>query len=129
LDALCANYRLLSGAAPGAETAAAVKCDAYGLGADEVVRALAGQAGCRTFFVAYPHEGAGLRRALADLAPEAAVYVFNGPAPDTLDVLSAQRLRPVLNSLAQAKLWAARGEGAPAALHIDTGMNRLGAAP
>ena len=34
--------------------------------------------------------------------------------------------RPVLGSIEEAQEWAAEGGGAPAALHIDTGMNRLG---
>lgn len=127
LDALCANYRMLAGAAPAAEAAAAVKCDAYGLGAAPVAQALAISEHCRTFFVAYPEEGADLRAALAEAAPTAAIYVFNGPHAETLDLFAAHRLRPILNSLDQAKLWAAAQPNAAAGLHIDTGMNRLGA--
>ena len=41
LGALRWNYRRLAAAAPGAEAAAVVKCDGYGLGAAEVARALA----------------------------------------------------------------------------------------
>ena len=41
LDALCANYAMIREAAPDARLAAAVKCDAYGLGAGPVARALA----------------------------------------------------------------------------------------
>ena len=58
LAALCANYALIRALAPAAETAAVVKCDAYGLGAKPVATALAEREGCRTFFVAYPEEGA-----------------------------------------------------------------------
>ena len=57
LRAITANYRLLAGKAPAAETAAVVKADAYGLGAAPVARSLAA-AGCRTFFVALPEEEA-----------------------------------------------------------------------
>jgi alanine racemase len=38
-------------------------------------------------------------------------------------------LRPVLGSLADAALWAKVPGNRPCALHVDTGMNRLGAAP
>jgi len=123
LSAVAANYRRLAAAAPAAEPAAVVKCDAYGLGATPVARTLIAEAGCRTFFVAYSEEGAALRSALGD---EPAIYVFNGPFPETIAVHRAHRLTPVLNSLEQARLWAEAAPGAPAALHVDTGMNRLG---
>ena len=53
------------------------------------------------------------------------MFVLNGPLND-IDVIQANKLTPVLNSLAQIKAWNARG---PAGLHIDTGMNRLGIGP
>ncbi|MBB5519866.1 alanine racemase [Amphiplicatus metriothermophilus] len=127
LDALCANFRTLAAASAGATPAAVVKCDGYGLGAAPVAQALAIQEKCRTFFVAYPHEGARLRAALARCAPHATIYVFNGPHEETLAAFDAHRLIPVVNSLEQARLWARARPGAPAALHADTGMNRLGA--
>jgi alanine racemase len=126
LDALCANYRLVRAAAPGAECAAVVKCDAYGLGAVEVARALAAREGCATFFVAYPEEGAALRRALGDA--RARIYVLNGTGRDPA-LLREWELTPVLNNPEDAAIWAAAAPGAPAALHIDTGMNRLGCDP
>lgn len=129
LDALCANFRALAAASPGATPAAVVKCDGYGLGAAPVAQALAIQENCSIFFVAYPHEGAQLRAALARCAPDATIYVFNGPHEETLAAFDAHRLIPVINSLEQARLWAHARPGAPAALHVDTGMNRLGAPP
>jgi alanine racemase len=126
LGALAANYRLLkSRAAPG-ECAVAVKADAYGLGMAQVAPAL-WRAGCRTFFVATLDEGIALRRMLAG----AWIYVLNGlPSAETAP-FSEFRLSPVLNDLSQIETWAdfARNEGAsapPAAIHVDTGMNRLG---
>lgn len=129
LDAVCANYRTLKSAAPTAEIAAVVKCDAYGLGAEPVSAALAVGEQCKTFFVAYAHEGAALRQALAILGVKPRIFVFNGPHEDTLDLLAAHDLSPVINSRAQARLWAGQSKAAPAAVHVDTGMNRLGAAP
>ncbi len=129
LEALCRNYRRLAAASPGAEAAAVVKCDAYGLGLAPGARALAQREHCRSFFVAYAQTGASLRQALLTIAPEAAIYIFNGPAPDTLDQYAAHRLTPVLNTFDQARLWARAFPGAVAALHVDTGMNRLGLAP
>jgi alanine racemase len=91
------------------------------LGAVGAARALA-QAGARVFFTATTQEAAFVRRALGE-GPQ--IFVLNGPAND-IEVLLSAKLTPVLNSLAQIKLWDAR---APAALHIDTGMNRLGIGP
>lgn len=126
LAALCANYRRLAAAAPKATAAAVVKCDAYGLGAEAVGRALHLKEKCRTFFVAYSEEGAALRTALG---PDVEIFVFNGPFPEFLPTYRDFALTPVLNSLDQAALWAAEMRDAPAALHIDTGMHRLGVPP
>ena len=117
LAAIRANWRLFASLGAAGAT---VKADAYGLGADRVGPALQRE-GCRTFFVAQAQEGAALRAALG---PEADIYVYNGPAPDTLDLFRAAALRPVLNAPHQIALW--REAGGPCALHIDTGMNRLG---
>ena len=123
--AIAANWRLLAARAEGAETAAAVKADAYGLGLDAAVPPLA-RAGCRTFFVAHLSEGLQVRR----LAPEATIYVLDGLLPGTADAYAADRLRPVLGSTDEIADWSAfvAATGAPgaAAIHVDTGMNRLG---
>ena len=76
LGALQANYRLLAARASGAECAAVVKADGYGLVAVPVARALAA-AGCRTFFVAHLDEAIALRAALG----AATIYVLNGLLP------------------------------------------------
>jgi alanine racemase len=125
LGALCINYAFIRDQAPNAQMAAVVKCDAYGLGLDAIVRTLAERENCQTFFVTYPEEGAALRSILNKPAPE--IYVFNGPLPDTIELFEQARLTPILNSLKQAENWAHRMPGIHAAIHIDTGMNRLGA--
>jgi alanine racemase len=126
LDALAANYRRLAVFAAGAETAPVVKADAYGLGAEAVARRLWAE-GARSFFVARLGEGEALRAALGPERP-ATVHVLDG-CPDGAGArLRAADLTPVLNTLAQAQAWTGSG-GGPAALHIDTGMNRLGVAP
>lgn len=99
-----------------------VKADGYGLGAIGASRALA-QAGARVFFTATSAEAVAVRKALGE-GPQ--IFVLNGPAADDLEDMQGAKLTPVLNSIAQIKLWNARG---PAALHIDTGMNRLGVGP
>lgn len=128
LAGIKANWRWLSAVAKGAECAGVVKADAYGMGIEPVVAAL-WDAGCRTFFVATLVEGARLKAVL----PDATAYVLDGLLPGTAAVYSERGLRPVLGSLAEISEWAAysRAVGAklPAAVHIDTGMNRLGLPP
>ncbi len=120
--AIVENWRLFKKLAPGAAVSAVVKADAYGLGAVGASRALA-QAGARIFFTATSAEALIVRNALGE-GPQ--IFVLNGPAPGDLNVYAEAKLAPVLNSIAQIKLWEARG---PACLHIDTGMNRLGIGP
>lgn len=121
LDALKRNYRTLAARARGAVCGAAVKADAYGIGADKAAPAL-WRAGCRDFFVAHLDEGVALRAAV----PEARILVLHGPAEERAAPFHQHDLIPVLNSLPQVDFWAAQGGGRPAAIHLDTGMNRLG---
>ncbi len=124
LAAVAANFRSLASRLAGARCGAVVKADAYGLGLSEIAPALAA-AGCRDFFIADLDEGIALRRLLG----EAAIYVLNGPAAGTAAEFEEHRLFPVLNDLTQVAEWAAhaRGRGGlSAALHVDTGMSRLG---
>ncbi|MGE0739727.1 MAG: alanine racemase [Hyphomonadaceae bacterium] len=120
--AIVENWRFFKKQAPGAGVAAVVKADAYGLGSVGAARALA-QAGARVFFTATSAEAITVRKALGE-GPQ--IFVLNGPLADDAESFVAAKLTPVLNSLAQIKLWDTRG---PAALHIDTGMNRLGIGP
>ncbi|MDI7774640.1 alanine racemase [Asticcacaulis sp. EMRT-3] len=119
LNALLHNFHALQKRCPGAEIAPVVKADAYGLGMATIAPHLA-KHGARTFFVARLDEGIALRKRL----PEAVIYVLDGFTGD-LQAFFTHRLRPVLNSLAQYRLWH-DGQSLPAALHMDTGMNRLG---
>ena len=98
-----------------------VKADAYGLGAEPVVKALA-EAGCRRFYVAWPEEGAEVRRVLG---PVPSIAVFHGPASDNLQLFQQAALEPVLNTLAQISLWISAGAARPPSMS-SAGMNRLG---
>jgi len=129
LTAIRDNYRLLRQRAGSAACGAAVKADAYGLGATPVAKALAAE-GCRHFFVAHLDEGIDLR---PHLPPSADIFVLHGPLPHTeLDFIE-HRLIPVLNSTAQIAGWrhTARvlNQRLPAIVQIDTGMSRLGLSP
>lgn len=125
LGALVANWRTLREMSQKAECAAVVKADAYGLGMEQAASALA-RAGCRTFFVATIAEAVSLRATL----PDATIYVLGGLLAGTAPVFQLHNLRPVLNSETEVREWAeycaASGEPFPAAIHIDSGMNRLG---
>ena len=125
LGAIVENYRRLQRAAPGAEVAAVVKANGYGLGLPEVAHTL-WRGGCRSFFVAHPDEGIALRAVLA----AADIYVLHGLQEGSGEALVEAALIPVLNhpgELARyAALGRAREQRLPAALQIDTGMCRLG---
>ena len=124
VGALIANWRTVAAEAEGAEAAAVLKADGYGTGLERAAAALS-RAGCRTFFVATPGEGKRLRQ----VAPAAIVYILDGLLPGAAADYAAADLRPVLGSLDEVREWAAaRGEGVAngCAIHVDTGMNRLG---
>lgn len=121
LVALQANWRDLDARARPGRAGAVVKADAYGLGVDFVAPALA-SAGCRTFFVAFPAEAVALKRILAD----ADVVVFNALDTGGLAVCRDRGFTPTLNSTAETGWWLENGRGQPAALMVDTGVNRLG---
>ncbi len=110
LDAIAANYRLLADRLDGAQCAAVVKADAYGLGIDRIAPALAA-AGCRVFFVALIEEGIHLRQILNDTGdPElvqAEIHVLGGLMAGTEEAFDASRLVPVLNSLDEIHDWRA----------------------
>jgi len=125
LGALAANWQTLRRRATPAECAAVVKANAYGLGIEPVVHTLAKE-GCRTFFVADLSEARRVRAA----APAAAIYVLAGVMPGTGPEFSVLKAKPVISSTVELAEWdaycAAAGWHGGAALHVDTGMNRLG---
>lgn len=123
LEALAANWRTL-GRVSGAEVHPVVKADAYGMGAAACARRLMRE-GARAFFVARVAGGQRLRR---ELGPGPVIWVLDGCPRGTAGALKASDLRPVLNHGDQLAEWRAAGGGA-CALHVDTGMNRLGFRP
>ena len=125
LDAIVANWRKLEKAAVPAECAAVIKADAYGCGVDPVARALAA-AGCKTFFLATVDEARAARAAV----PSATLYALDGIFQNCGDAFAKTDCKPVigdLNELAEWDVFCRRsGWAGGAAIHIDTGMNRLG---
>ncbi len=127
LDALKANYGLLAAQAGEARTGASVKANAYGTGLAPAAQALH-QAGCRDFFVAFPDEGAAVRAVL----PGVAIYVLSGLLKSEAAFYELSGLVPVLAQADEVEEWADhcrnRGTRLAAALHVETGINRLGIA-
>ncbi len=125
LDAIAANWSILASRAVPAECAAVVKADAYGCGLPAVTRRLAA-AGCKTFFVATLDEARLARKA----APQATIYVLDGFFSNCGDAFAELDCRPVIGDLGELAEWDAfrrtSGWRGPAAIQIDTGMNRLG---
>ena len=125
IAALRANWARLNQASGRAECAGVIKADAYGLGLEPIAKALTSE-GCKTFFVASLGEG----RAAREVQPGATIYVLDGLLPGAEAHYAGFDLRPVLSSLPEVRDWAAycraRGRRMAAAIHIDTGMNRLG---
>ncbi len=125
LGAVAANYAIMRKLSGKANCAAVVKANAYGLGDREIVRTLVKQ-GCNTLFVANLKEAIRARR--TSRKPD--IYVLDGFHPERGPDYLKHKLRPVLNNLAEIRTWngfaKAENVPAPAAIQLDTGMNRLG---
>jgi alanine racemase len=76
--------------------------------------------------VALPHEARAVRAAV----PGAVIYVLSGLSPGAGPILWDVKARPVLGSVAEIEEWGAfcrsNNLDGDAAIHVDTGMNRLG---
>ncbi|WP_296426220.1 alanine racemase [Yoonia sp.] len=124
LDAVVANWRALDGMTQ-CKTAAVVKANAYGLGAENVAKALF-KAGARKFFVAVAEEAAVIRQALGQ-GPE--ILVFSGHMRGDTDMIRELNLIPMLNAIDQMAQHFETLPGHPFGIQLDTGMNRLGMEP
>ncbi|WBY15749.1 alanine racemase [Erythrobacteraceae bacterium WH01K] len=123
-DALGANWRFLDRLSRPARAGAAVKADCYGLGVDTCLPVLL-EAGARDFFVAHWSEVSGVLRH-AEAHQLAVLHGVN--TPEEVQYARATGVRPVINSLHQARLWNQSG-GGECHLMIDTGIHRLGISP
>ena len=118
LNSLAQNYGHFQATAKG-EVGGVVKANAYGLGVVPVVQRLA-QAGCKSFFVATIEEAAQIRPLV-----NGTVYVFSPPLHEGLEAVQQLDCVPVINSHEQL-IQAKSDLRFPVAVHIDTGMERLG---
>jgi alanine racemase len=126
LNALRNNYRLLKSKLGSAACGAAVKADAYGLGALKVSQTLT-EEGCRHLFVAHLEEAIVLRPHISD---SVAIYVMHGSPAGYEPEFLEYRCIPVLNSAEQILAWRTLAESRqtelPAIIQLDTGMSRMG---
>lgn len=124
LNNLLDNYLMLAKLANKALPAAVVKDDAYGLDARIVAKMLYEKAGCRNFFVAHALEG----QKIADLVPEAKIYVLQGIGEDSFELFkSVRQLIPVISSPEMFQFWQMNKiDGIKPTIQVETGLNRLG---
>ncbi|MBR1825351.1 MAG: alanine racemase [Alphaproteobacteria bacterium] len=123
LNNLIDNYKTLCEIIAPATPSAVVKDDAYGLGAREVARALYEHADCRNFWVAHALEGARI----AEVVPEANIYVLQGIGTDSRDLFEEYELIPVIASPEMLAFWKKNPiEGIEPVIQVETGLNRLG---
>ncbi len=122
-NALVSNWRTLAEQA-GVPAGAAIKADAYGLGAREAFDALH-EAGCRDFFVSIWAEA----EALGPVPADARLAVLHGVGAGYVEVALSSAATPVLNTVEQVARWKEIAPDHPCDVMIDTGMNRLGLRP
>lgn len=127
VDTIVSNYKTLRSKLTNAHCAATLKANAYGLGIKKIAPAL-DKAGCSTFFVATLDEAVELRKILT--SKRKSILVLNGFLTGTGPIFKQYNITPVLNNFCQLEKWVdfntSLKERQKAALHLDTGMNRLG---
>ena len=125
LGAVAHNVEVLRSASSPAAVWAVVKADGYGHGAVDVAGA-ALDAGAAGLCVALTAEGVALREAGID----APILVLSEQPVDHAATLVEHRLTPTVYTLAGVDaLTAAGASDLPVHVKIDTGMQRVGAAP
>ena len=129
LAAIAANWRMLASSVTPSECAAVVKANGYGCGIEPVARGARARR-LQDLFRRRSCRGPAPARVRR---PSHAIYVLNGVQPNTSPAYAELKARPVIGSLVELAEWdgfcATNGWRGGAALHVDTGMNRLGIAP
>ena len=119
LNALLQNFSTFERATEG-ETGAVVKGDAYGTGASRIAPQLS-DAGCNHLFTGTLQEALIVRELVSG-----SVYTLTGAVDEeAMAAVREHNVTPVLYTTQQAALWIRSG-GGDAAIHVDTGMKRLG---
>ncbi len=127
LGALGRNLELVRArVGPSCVAAPVVKANAYGCGLAAVAGAFS-KMGARDFFVATLMEALELRTIIDK---DARIYMLGGFEADNGAYYEQERISPVLNTIedicAYRELARGGDQRLPAAIHVDTGMKRLG---
>jgi alanine racemase len=127
--AMAENYRTLK-SITSADVGAAIKANGYGTGLIPAFETLSRE-GCKNFFVATPDEAQKIS-AIAN-TNHTNIYVLGGLYHGAEEFYAHHNIHPVLNSLDDVARWCDQSKRLqkplPCAIHIDTGMNRLGLSP
>ena len=123
LEAIAQNWRYFNKIAPNSMVAGVIKADAYGLGVDKVAHRLQ-NIGCNNYFVATLKEAIEVRQAIS---ASSQLFVLGGFFDSEIEIFSEFDIIPVINSIEQLEF--VKNSDLKLALHIDTGMNRLGLRP
>ena len=113
------NYNFFKKLKKNLIVAPTIKADAYGLGCKNIFNLLS-KIGCKHFFVATLNEGLKLRNKNNSVK----IYVLNGLQDYKFDKFKKRNLTPVINSIEEYERI--KKTNIDYAVHIDTGINRLG---
>ena len=113
------NYNFFKNLKKNLIVAPTIKADAYGLGDKKIFNLLVNQ-GCKHFFVATLNEGSKLKNKNNSIK----IYVLNGLQNYKLEQFTKANLIPVVNTIEEYKRI--KNANIDYAIHIDTGINRLG---
>ena len=122
LKNLIYNYKYLSSLNKGSYTAAIIKANAYGLGDITIIKKLY-KIGCKHFFVATIDEAINLRKNFR----YGYIFVLNGLRKKEINnYIIKNNIIPIINSIEKLKEVTLLNKKIKIAIHIDTGINRLG---
>ena len=113
------NYNFFKKLKENLIVAPTIKADAYGLGVKKIYSLLLNQ-GCKHFFVATLSEGLKLNNKNNLIK----IYVLNGLQNYKLEKFTKSNLIPVINNIKEYERI--KNADIDFAIHIDTGINRLG---
>ena len=113
------NYNFFKNLKKNLIVAPTIKADAYGLGDKKIFNLLVNQ-GCKHFFVATLNEGSKLKNKNNSIK----IYVLNGLQNYKLEQFTKANLIPLVNTIEEYKRI--KNANIDYAIHIDTGINRLG---
>jgi len=115
------NYNFFKNQKTKLIVAPTIKANAYGLGAKKIFSLLV-KNGCKHFFVATLDEGIKLNNKNNSIK----IFILNGIQDYKLNKFSRTKLIPVINTIQEYEII--KKANIDYALHIDTGINRLGIA-